>query len=93
MHLEGRSHKKKELMTASAGSAPSDGRGGGHLGSSLGAAYVCQLCDVPCSSYDAYTAHVRGAKHQKVCRLCVYYTVTFVLGIFGRILNATNIHL
>lgn len=26
----------------------------------------CELCDVTCTGTDAYTAHIRGAKHQKV---------------------------
>lgn len=26
----------------------------------------CELCDVSCTGVDAYAAHIRGAKHQKV---------------------------
>lgn len=26
----------------------------------------CELCDVTCTGQDAYAAHIRGAKHQKV---------------------------
>lgn len=26
----------------------------------------CELCDVTCTGTDAYAAHIRGAKHQKV---------------------------
>ncbi len=26
----------------------------------------CELCDVTCTGNDAYAAHIRGAKHQKV---------------------------
>lgn len=26
----------------------------------------CKLCDVVCSSADAYAAHMRGSKHQRV---------------------------
>lgn len=26
----------------------------------------CELCDVTCTGADAYAAHIRGAKHQKV---------------------------
>lgn len=29
----------------------------------------CQLCDVTCTGNDAYAAHIRGAKHQKVVLL------------------------
>ena len=39
------------------GSAPA-ARGGNAL--------RCELCDVTCTGSDAYAAHIRGAKHQKV---------------------------
>ena len=26
----------------------------------------CELCDVACTGRDAYAAHIRGSKHQKV---------------------------
>jgi hypothetical protein len=29
----------------------------------------CALCDIACTGKDAYTAHVRGAKHQKTIKL------------------------
>ena len=29
----------------------------------------CELCDVTCTGSDAYAAHIRGAKHQKVIKL------------------------
>ena len=29
----------------------------------------CELCDVVCSNRDAFEAHVRGSKHQKVLSL------------------------
>lgn len=29
----------------------------------------CELCDVTCTGNDAYSAHVRGSKHQKVVKL------------------------
>uniref|UniRef100_A0AAR2JMM1 Zinc finger RNA-binding protein n=1 Tax=Pygocentrus nattereri TaxID=42514 RepID=A0AAR2JMM1_PYGNA len=29
----------------------------------------CELCDVACTGADAYAAHIRGAKHQKVVKL------------------------
>jgi len=57
-HLEGQKHKKKEAA-AKAGSATSSGRGGQNQ-------LRCELCDVTCTGADAYAAHVRGAKHQKV---------------------------
>lgn len=55
-HLEGQKHKKKE-SALKAGSAPV-ARGGNAL--------RCELCDVTCTGTDAYAAHIRGAKHQKV---------------------------
>ena len=54
-HLEGQKHKKKEL-SVKAGPTPSR----------LGASLRCELCDVTCTGADAYAAHIRGAKHQKV---------------------------
>lgn len=64
-HLEGQKHKKKEaavkLAAAGAHAAPGRGAGGGAL--------RCELCDVTCTGADAYAAHVRGIKHQKVVKL------------------------
>jgi len=34
-----------------------------------GAALHCELCNVTCTSSDAYAAHIRGTKHQKVVKL------------------------
>ncbi|KAI5643942.1 zinc finger RNA-binding protein [Phthorimaea operculella] len=64
-HLEGQKHKKKEaaVKLAAAGASAAMGRAGG--GSSL----RCELCDVTCTGADAYAAHVRGIKHQKVVKL------------------------
>lgn len=31
--------------------------------------YKCELCDVVCTGQDAYTAHVRGIKHQRAIKL------------------------
>lgn len=61
-HLEGQKHKKKEaaVKLAAAGCATAAGRGAG------GGALRCELCDVTCTGADAYAAHVRGIKHQKV---------------------------
>ena len=60
-HLEGQKHKKKEAALKS----------GGQTGGSTGPRGVqtqlrCELCDVACTGVDAYAAHIRGAKHQKV---------------------------
>jgi len=50
------------------GSAPA-ARGGNAL--------RCELCDVTCTGSDAYAAHIRGAKHQKVriYRLVITYGI------------------
>ena len=56
-HLEGQKHKKKE-QAAKVGAAATLPRGGSAL--------RCELCDVTCTGSDAYAAHIRGAKHQKV---------------------------
>ena len=56
--MEGQKHKKKEAQQKS-GSAPSNMRSGQSQ-------LRCDLCDVTCTGTDAYTAHIRGAKHQKV---------------------------
>ena len=39
----------------------------------------CELCDVTCTGQDAYAAHIRGAKHQKVafCPLIIFFYKTF----------------
>ncbi|KAG7230752.1 hypothetical protein INR49_019566 [Caranx melampygus] len=63
-HLEGQKHKKKEAALKS----------GGQTGTSNGPRGVqtqlrCELCDVSCTGVDAYAAHIRGAKHQKVVKL------------------------
>lgn len=60
-HLEGQKHKKKEAALKS----------GVQTGVSNGPRGVqtqlrCELCDVSCTGVDAYAAHIRGAKHQKV---------------------------
>lgn len=63
--MEGQKHKKKEAA-AKAGSNIGGGAGGRGSG---GAALRCELCDVTCTGADAYAAHVRGIKHQKVVKL------------------------
>ena len=65
-HLEGQKHKKKEAaLKVSQGSSAG---GGGGAGSARGTQNQlrCELCDVSCTGADAYAAHIRGAKHQKV---------------------------
>ena len=57
-HLDGQKHKKKEAMLK-AGTTTSNSQN----------ALKCELCDVDCTGSDAYAAHIRGARHQKVCCL------------------------
>jgi len=59
-HLEGQKHKKKEAAQKTGTQAlPKGGPAG----------LRCELCDVTCTGSDAYAAHIRGAKHQKVLKL------------------------
>jgi len=61
MHLEGKLHKKKEASAGNKG-------GSAYVAQQFGkSGHFCEVCDVACSSKDAYDAHVRGIKHQKVC--------------------------
>ncbi|XP_077416473.1 zinc finger RNA-binding protein [Vanacampus margaritifer] len=69
-HLEGQKHKKKEAaLKVSQNSNSSSGSGGGLLARSSQNQLRCELCDVSCTGADAYAAHIRGAKHQKVLKL------------------------
>merc|ERR1712002_124288 len=52
--------KKKEASVKTGTTGPTT-RGGNAL--------RCELCDVTCTGSDAYAAHIRGAKHQKVVKL------------------------
>ena len=63
-HLDGQKHKKKEAALKLGGSAA----GGQATGSNRPPQNQlrCELCDVACTGSDAYSAHIRGAKHQKV---------------------------
>lgn len=68
-HLEGQKHKKREALqkaqqestTTSGVTQPTTTQRGSNL--------RCELCDVTCTGNDAYSAHVRGSKHQKVVKL------------------------
>ncbi|XP_022250582.1 zinc finger RNA-binding protein-like [Limulus polyphemus] len=57
-HVEGQKHKKREASLKASNVIPHSTRGGAIL--------RCELCDVTCTGSDAYAAHIRGAKHQKV---------------------------
>ncbi|CAH0718074.1 unnamed protein product, partial [Brenthis ino] len=65
-HLEGQKHKKKEAAVKLAAAGGASGGGARACGAS---ALRCELCDVTCTGADAYAAHVRGIKHQKVVKL------------------------
>jgi zinc finger RNA-binding protein len=65
-HLDGQRHKKKEAQLKSGNVAPNPKRHGQPVG---GISLRCELCDVTCTGNDAYAAHIRGAKHQKVVKL------------------------
>lgn len=57
-HLEGQKHKKKEAQAKAGNAAVNMKAGQSQL--------KCDLCDITCTGTDAYTAHIRGSKHQKV---------------------------
>ena len=57
-HLEGQKHKKKEAAAKAAAPTVVTRAALNQL--------RCELCDVSCTGADAYAAHIRGAKHQKV---------------------------
>lgn len=58
-HLEGQKHKKKEAAQKMGIQPNGSPRG-------VQAQLHCDLCAVSCTGAEAYTAHIRGAKHQKV---------------------------
>ncbi|KAG5676162.1 hypothetical protein PVAND_006011 [Polypedilum vanderplanki] len=65
-HLEGQKHKKREaLQKAQQDPQQTTTAVTTQRGSNL----RCELCDVTCTGNDAYSAHVRGSKHQKVVKL------------------------
>ena len=59
-HLDGQKHKKKAAL-----GTPLNTNAVPKVGNAL----RCELCDVTCTGSDAYAAHIRGAKHQKVIKL------------------------
>ncbi|XP_038159590.1 zinc finger RNA-binding protein [Cyprinodon tularosa] len=68
-HLEGQKHKKKEAALKVSQGSSSSSSGGGALARNAQNQLRCELCDVSCTGADAYAAHIRGAKHQKVVKL------------------------
>ncbi|KAM9463366.1 zinc finger RNA-binding protein isoform 11-T11 [Salvelinus alpinus] len=67
-HLEGQKHKKKEVALKASQSSSSSSSGGSSARGTQNQ-LRCELCDVSCTGADAYAAHIRGAKHQKVVKL------------------------
>ncbi|KAG9355101.1 hypothetical protein JZ751_001814 [Albula glossodonta] len=67
-HLEGQKHKKKEAALKVSQSS-SSASGGASSARGTQNQLRCELCDVSCTGADAYAAHIRGAKHQKVVKL------------------------
>ncbi|XP_052335700.1 zinc finger RNA-binding protein-like isoform X1 [Oncorhynchus keta] len=68
-HLEGQKHKKKEVALKVSQSSSSSSGGGGGSARGTQNQLRCELCDISCTGADAYAAHIRGAKHQKVVKL------------------------
>ena len=77
-HLEGQKHKKKAAMATptTKGGVNSSGEHKNSATPKVGNALRCELCDVTCTGSDAYAAHIRGAKHQKVqiITYCINFT-------------------
>lgn len=79
-HLDGQKHKKKEAAAKTGAQQPAEPAAGTSKDTagtsaksgrpvSHGTSLRCELCDVTCTGADAYAAHIRGAKHQKVVKL------------------------
>ncbi|KFP82262.1 Zinc finger RNA-binding protein, partial [Acanthisitta chloris] len=64
-HLEGQKHKKKEVALKASQNTNNSSTSARGTQNQL----RCELCDVSCTGADAYAAHIRGAKHQKVVKL------------------------
>uniref|UniRef100_A0A8C5X983 Zinc finger RNA-binding protein n=1 Tax=Malurus cyaneus samueli TaxID=2593467 RepID=A0A8C5X983_9PASS len=64
-HLEGQKHKKKEAALKASQNTNNNSVSARGTQNQL----RCELCDVSCTGADAYAAHIRGAKHQKVVKL------------------------
>ncbi|XP_008938420.1 PREDICTED: LOW QUALITY PROTEIN: zinc finger RNA-binding protein-like, partial [Merops nubicus] len=64
-HLEGQKHKKKEATLKASQNTNNSSTSTRGTQNQL----RCELCDVSCTGADAYAAHIRGAKHQKVVKL------------------------
>lgn len=69
-HLEGQKHKKKEAALKASQNTNNSSTSARGTQNQL----RCELCDVSCTGADAYAAHIRGAKHQKVRAFFVLIT-------------------
>jgi zinc finger RNA-binding protein len=65
-HLEGQKHKKREALQKAQQDPQTQTTS---VTTQRGSNLRCELCDVTCTGNDAYSAHVRGSKHQKVVKL------------------------
>ena len=87
-HLEGQKHKKKEAaLKASQNTSSSNSSTRGTQNQ-----LRCELCDVSCTGADAYAAHIRGAKHQKVGvffpthpYVLTLFSFPFLVGVEGKV--------
>lgn len=71
-HLEGQKHKKRETLQKAQAEAAQNAEKVAAVPQptqARGSNLRCELCDVTCTGNDAYSAHVRGSKHQKVVKL------------------------
>lgn len=76
-HLEGQKHKKRETLQKAQAEAVQSATAQNVTQAAAppvapiarGSNLRCELCDVTCTGNDAYSAHVRGSKHQKVVKL------------------------
>lgn len=86
-HLEGQKHKKKEAALKASQNTTNNSTSARGTQNQL----RCELCDVSCTGADAYAAHIRGAKHQKVRGFCSYHaSQTFVPVIFSHFKKGEN---
>lgn len=74
-HLEGQKHKKKEAALKASQNTTNNSTSARGTQNQL----RCELCDVSCTGADAYAAHIRGAKHQKVSIFsCSYHASQYI---------------
>lgn len=90
-HLEGQKHKKKEAALKASQNTTNNSTSARGTQNQL----RCELCDVSCTGADAYAAHIRGAKHQKVRGFFLFLpcksVYTFLPIIFSHFKEGENI--